>query len=345
MFIVFGFFKPLESSARGDCIAKSCFANLAKGISIPYGPINESKLRKNSPTIAITLNVVHGWITNPQWLYSLHEGLYGIQFWCNGNGINHFQDNFSLNYPSGTSPLVPTGHTEIRPEFFAVIPGSESCHLYAGCRIPSNIYHHPSAFNSSTSLNLFYQPNKQKDGENGNNERRSCIHTIGPIGRIVGSIACYALVWLFGWWCVSGILDGEWKGIGQFIVFLACSFLSVIGVFIFSSGRLCLICTERDCKENQLSIDKQVQIISALAEGSGLRQIERMTGVHRDTIMRLGVRVGKACASLMDAKMRDLSCDHLQFDELWGFIGKKQKHVQIFHLNEHRIIDALRLRT
>lgn len=78
---------------------------------------------------------------------------------------------------------------------------------------------------------------------------------------------------------------------------------------------------------NVLSIDKQVQIISALAEGSGIRQIERMTGVHRDTIMRLGVRVGKGCISLMDGKMRNLPCENLQFDELWGFIGKKQKHV------------------
>ncbi len=79
---------------------------------------------------------------------------------------------------------------------------------------------------------------------------------------------------------------------------------------------------------NVLSIDKQVAIISALAEGSGIRQIERITGVHRDTIMRLGVRVGKGCASLLDSKMRDLTCENLQFDELWGFIGKKQKHVQ-----------------
>lgn len=79
---------------------------------------------------------------------------------------------------------------------------------------------------------------------------------------------------------------------------------------------------------NVLSIDKQVAIISALAEGSGIRQIERMTGVHRDTIMRLGIRVGKGCASIMDSKMRDLSCETLQFDELWGFIGKKQKHIQ-----------------
>lgn len=75
---------------------------------------------------------------------------------------------------------------------------------------------------------------------------------------------------------------------------------------------------------NVLSIEKQVQIISALAEGSGIRQIERMTGVHRDTIMRLGVRIGKGCAELMDRKMRDLPYENLQFDELWGFIGKKQ---------------------
>jgi IS1 family transposase len=77
---------------------------------------------------------------------------------------------------------------------------------------------------------------------------------------------------------------------------------------------------------NILSIDKQVAIICALAEGSGIRQIERMTGVHRDTIMRLGVRVGQGCALLLDGKMRNLSCNHLQFDELWGFIGKKERH-------------------
>jgi IS1 family transposase len=43
--------------------------------------------------------------------------------------------------------------------------------------------------------------------------------------------------------------------------------------------------------------------------------------------MRLGVRVGQGCAALLDRKMRDLSCTHLQFDELWGFIGKKERHL------------------
>lgn len=78
---------------------------------------------------------------------------------------------------------------------------------------------------------------------------------------------------------------------------------------------------------NVLSANKQTAIIGALAEGSSIRSIERQTGVHRDTIMRLGVRIGQGCANLLDHKMRDLTCEHLQFDELWGFIGKKQKHV------------------
>ena len=79
---------------------------------------------------------------------------------------------------------------------------------------------------------------------------------------------------------------------------------------------------------NVLSDEKQAMIIGALAEGSGIRQIERMTGVHRDTIMRLGVRVGQGCADVLDRKMRRLSCRNLQFDEVWGFIGKKQRHVR-----------------
>lgn len=80
---------------------------------------------------------------------------------------------------------------------------------------------------------------------------------------------------------------------------------------------------------NVLPMEKQVAVISALAEGSGIRQIERITGVHRDTIMRLGVRVGQGCADLLDRKMRNLTCEHLQFDEIWGFIGKKERHCTV----------------
>lgn len=77
---------------------------------------------------------------------------------------------------------------------------------------------------------------------------------------------------------------------------------------------------------NVLPIEKQVTVIGALAEGNSIRSIERMTGIHRDTIMRLGARVGEGCALLMDEKMRGLDCKRVEVDEIWGFIGKKQKN-------------------
>ena len=56
---------------------------------------------------------------------------------------------------------------------------------------------------------------------------------------------------------------------------------------------------------NILEKSKQVAIISALAEGSSIRSIERITGVHRDTIMRLGVRVGNGCAAAIARRNRN----------------------------------------
>ncbi len=51
---------------------------------------------------------------------------------------------------------------------------------------------------------------------------------------------------------------------------------------------------------NVLPFEKQIQAVAALVEGNSIRSTERMTGAHRDTIMRLGVEVGQACARLHD---------------------------------------------
>lgn len=78
---------------------------------------------------------------------------------------------------------------------------------------------------------------------------------------------------------------------------------------------------------NNLSREKQIGVLKALVEGVSIRSIERMTGIHRDTVMRLGARVGEGCAALLDAKMVDLPCKRLELDELWAFVGKKQRRV------------------
>jgi hypothetical protein len=58
-----------------------------------------------------------------------------------------------------------------------------------------------------------------------------------------------------------------------------------------------------------------------------IRSTERLTGVHRDTIMRLGARVGRGCAELHDRMMGNIRTGRLEFDELWSYVGKKQKQV------------------
>jgi len=78
---------------------------------------------------------------------------------------------------------------------------------------------------------------------------------------------------------------------------------------------------------NALPRDKQIQIIKAIVEGVSIRSIERMTDVHRDTIMRLMVRVGEACERLQDSMMTDLPCEAVEIDEIWGYVAKKQKNV------------------
>ena len=76
---------------------------------------------------------------------------------------------------------------------------------------------------------------------------------------------------------------------------------------------------------NNLSNDKKISAVSMLCEGNSIRAIERMTGVHRDTIMRLGVRMGEGCAKIMDEKFRALDCRVVELDETWGFVGMKQR--------------------
>lgn len=78
---------------------------------------------------------------------------------------------------------------------------------------------------------------------------------------------------------------------------------------------------------NVLPTERKLAVLSALTEGCSIRSTERMTGVNRETVGKLLVRVGNGCASLLDEKMVDLGCERLELDELWSFVGKKQRSV------------------
>src|SRR6266436_1021986 len=89
-----------------------------------------------------------------------------------------------------------------------------------------------------------------------------------------------------------------------------------------------IMSTIKNHMANNLPTEKKVLAVSMLAEGSSIRAIERVTEIHRDTIMRLGVRVGEACAKIQDEKMRNIQSAEIQIDEIWGFIGKKKKQAR-----------------
>ena len=79
---------------------------------------------------------------------------------------------------------------------------------------------------------------------------------------------------------------------------------------------------------NILKFEKKVAAISMLCEGASILAVERITGIHEDTIGRLALRVGRACKQIMDEKMRNLNCQHIEVDEIWGFIGAKRRNAE-----------------
>jgi len=75
---------------------------------------------------------------------------------------------------------------------------------------------------------------------------------------------------------------------------------------------------------NVLPRQKQIEVLHHLVEGNTLRSTARLTGVHRTTIMRLMVAFGQRCKAFMDARLRNLTLGHIEVDEIWTFVEKKQ---------------------
>jgi IS1 family transposase len=77
---------------------------------------------------------------------------------------------------------------------------------------------------------------------------------------------------------------------------------------------------------NKLSIEERSRILSALVEGNSMRAISRMTGVSRNTIDKLLCDLGTACFEYQNKVFRNLPCKRIQCDEIWSFVGAKEKN-------------------
>ena len=78
---------------------------------------------------------------------------------------------------------------------------------------------------------------------------------------------------------------------------------------------------------NKLDKQDRAKIIHLLCEGMSIRAITRLTGVSKTTVSKLVVDAGEAAAWYQDRVFQSLTCKRLQIDEIWGFVGAKQKNV------------------
>ena len=76
---------------------------------------------------------------------------------------------------------------------------------------------------------------------------------------------------------------------------------------------------------NRLPEAKRAQIIGMLVEGNSLRAVSRLADVSINTVTKLLVDVGTACSEYQDGALRGLKCRRVQCDEIWSFVGMKQK--------------------
>ncbi len=76
------------------------------------------------------------------------------------------------------------------------------------------------------------------------------------------------------------------------------------------------------------SEDVAIRAIQCLIEGCSIRSTERLTGLNRNTILRLLEVVGGRCTKLLDSRLRNLHCRYVQCDEIWTFVQKKQRQVR-----------------
>jgi IS1 family transposase len=78
---------------------------------------------------------------------------------------------------------------------------------------------------------------------------------------------------------------------------------------------------------NKLSTEKRVAVVRALVEGSSIRATVRMTGVAKNTIVKLLADLGSACGEYMNQNIRNVAAKRVQCDEIWSFCYAKQKNV------------------
>lgn len=79
---------------------------------------------------------------------------------------------------------------------------------------------------------------------------------------------------------------------------------------------------------NQLPASDRARVLHLLCEGNSIRATCRITGVSKNTVIKLLNDAGRACAIYQDHALRELPCTRVQVDEIWSFVYAKEKNVE-----------------
>src|SRR5215207_2826833 len=90
----------------------------------------------------------------------------------------------------------------------------------------------------------------------------------------------------------------------------------------------------------RISLDKAETCLKLMLEGMSIRSIQRITGLHQETILDLLVLAGQKCERIMNTKIKDVPVKDVEADEIWGFMKFKNRHKLHNQITDPQVGDA-----
>jgi IS1 family transposase len=90
----------------------------------------------------------------------------------------------------------------------------------------------------------------------------------------------------------------------------------------------------------RISLDKAEMCLKLLLEGMSIRSVQRITGLHQETILDLIVLAGERCERLMRKRIKGIAVKDVEADEIWGFVQFKNRHKLYNQINDPHVGDA-----
>lgn len=90
----------------------------------------------------------------------------------------------------------------------------------------------------------------------------------------------------------------------------------------------------------RISLDKAEMCLKLMLEGMSIRSIQRITGLHQETILNLLVLAGDRCRKLMRDRIKGVAVKDVEADEIWAFVGMKKMTKLYKEVTDPKVGDA-----